>query len=375
LIDSRQSLLFLVSELEHGGEGSSARALAHALPSDQFQINIVVLGRSDVEALCASGIAVKRAPIRGMMDVGGARRLRRFVRDCEPDIIHAWGAAAVSAARQLVSSDGMEGNYPRLVLSNASKTGGGFRGWLVARRLRRADRVIPSTRTDGDRYRRIGVPAEQLTLIAPAAPTVQPNANSNSTYRELQIPPGAPMIVAGGRSEAGFGPRDAIIAFDMLRYDLKQHHLAVLGAGDESSSLETLARSLAFDDFRVRIVRQSAGFAAAIRLADAVFVTRPRSGIEDALEAMTAGKAVVGWESGDLAEIVEDKVSGLLVPLGDRAALAASMRAVLENPSYARRLGDAGRMRTVEHFGQARMVEQFARLYRELAPPRRADRS
>jgi glycosyltransferase involved in cell wall biosynthesis len=183
------------------------------------------------------------------------------------------------------------------------------------------------------------------------------------------------MIVAGGRSEAGFGPRDAIIAFDMLRYDLKQHHLAVLGAGDESSSLETLARSLAFDDFRVRIVRQSAGFAAAIRLADAVFVTRPRSGIEDALEAMTAGKAVVGWESGDLAEIVEDKVSGLLVPLGDRAALAASMRAVLENPSYARRLGDAGRMRTVEHFGQARMVEQFARLYRELAPPRRADRS
>ena len=134
----------------------------------------------------------------------------------------------------------MEGNYPRLVLSDASKTGGGFRGWLVARRLRRADRVIPSTRADGDRYRRIGVPAEQLTLIAPAAPTVQPNANSNSTYRELQIPPGAPMIVAGGRSEAGFGPRDAIIAFDMLRYDLKQHHLAVLGAGDESSSLETL---------------------------------------------------------------------------------------------------------------------------------------
>jgi hypothetical protein len=159
LIDSRQSILFLVSELEYGGEGSSARALAHALPSDQFQINIVVLGRSDVpevEDLCASGIAVKRTTIRGMMDVGGARRLRRFVRDCEPEIIHAWGAAAVRAARQLVSSDGMGGNYPRLVLSNASKTGGGLRGWLVARRLRRADRVIPSTRSDGDRYRRIG---------------------------------------------------------------------------------------------------------------------------------------------------------------------------------------------------------------------------
>jgi glycosyltransferase involved in cell wall biosynthesis len=230
--------------------------------------------------------------------------------------------------------------------------------------------VIPCTRAEGDRYRRLGVPAEQLTLIAPAAPCDHTSPNPEQIHRELGLTSGARLIVASGRCEKGYGARDAIIAFDMLRYDHKDLHLAVVGAGPETPSLERLARSLAFDDLRVHFIDGTSAPAAAARIAVAVFVTRPRTGVEDALEAMAAGKPAIGWATPDLAEIVADKATGLLVPLGDRSALAASMRAVLENPSHARRLGDAGRARAAEHFGFDRMVEQFVRLYREVAPPR-----
>jgi glycosyltransferase involved in cell wall biosynthesis len=81
---------------------------------------------------------------------------------------------------------------------------------------------------------------------------------------------------------------------------------------------------------------------------------------------MTAGKPVVGWRTPDLAEIVEDKATGLLAPLGDRPALAAAMRSILENANYGQRLGGAGRTRALERFAWPRMVEQYARLYREL---------
>ena len=375
-IDARQSVLLLLPPSEPGGEGEPPRALAVGLPSEEFRVTVGVLGctnPADLDELTSAGIVVKPVPIRRMMDLSGTRRLRQFMQECQPEILHTWGAVAARAARRLVSSNGTGGNWPRLLISSASMPGGGLRGWLTARGLRSADRVTPSTRADGDRYRRLGVPAEQLTLIAPAAPSFRILPDSVSASNEYHLPPDAQLIVAGGRSEKGFGPRDAIIAFDMLRYDFKNLYLTILGAGSETHSLERFARSLAFDDFRVRFVsRDHAG--AAFRLADAVFVTRPQSGIEEALEAMAAGKAVIGWGTADLAEIVEDKTTGLLVNLGDRAALAASMRAVLENPSYARRLGEAGRVRAGERFGRTRMIEQFVRLYRELVPPRCANR-
>ena len=57
--------------------------------------------------------------------------------------------------------------------------------------------------------------------------------------------------------------------------------------------------------------------------AEAVIATCPRTGVEESLEAMAAGKPVVGWKTADLAEIVADKATGVLVPAGDRGALAA----------------------------------------------------
>lgn len=369
ICDSRQSVFFLVSELTSCGEGATARVLAAALPADQFRVTVGLLGRATgPEDLTAAGIAIVPVPIRHAMDFVGARGLRRAVREIRPDIIHAWGEQATRAVRSLLARDASFGNMPRLVVSEAANPGGGLGGWLATRQMRRADRVIPRTRADGDRYRRLGVPAEQLTLIAPAVPAQAAAPDPVAIRRELDLPPDARLIVASGRSEAGIGPKDAIIAFDMLRYEMKDLYLVLAGAGPEAAALARFGRSLAFDDFRVRFAPGAWPRVAIIGLASAVFATSRGGGIETALEAMAAAKPVVGWATADLTEIVDDKASGLLVPIGDRAALAASARSVLDNPAYARRLGEAGRLRAAERFCLPRMVEQFARLYQELAP-------
>lgn len=368
--DNRQSVFFLVPELNSCGEGATARVLAAALPADQFRVTVGLLGRAaepEMEDLKAAGIAIIRVSIRHAMDFVGVRGLRRVVREIQPDIIHAWGERATRAVRSLLAHDASFGNIPRLVVSEAANSGGGLGGWLAARQMRRADRVIPRTRADGDRYRRLGVPAEQLTLIAPAVPAPASAPDPEAIRRELDLPSSARLIVASGVSEAGIGPKDAIIAFDMLRYDMKDLYLVLAGAGAEAAALDRFGRSLAFDDFRVRFA-PGALRAAITGLASAVFATSRGDGIETALEAMVAAKPVVGWANADLTEIVDDKVSGLLVTPGDRSALAAAARSVLDNPAYARRLGEAGRLRAAERFCLPRMVEQFARLYQELAP-------
>jgi glycosyltransferase involved in cell wall biosynthesis len=174
------------------------------------------------------------------------------------------------------------------------------------------------------------------------------------------------VIVVGAGAQRGVGPRDAIAAFDMLRYDARDLYLVVFGAGHATASLEQFARALAFDDLRVRVARASEDRAAVVRLATAVWVTAPIGGSDEALEAMAAGKPVVAWGTPELAEIIDDGATGVLAQLGDPAALATRARALLNDPVALARLGEAGRLRAAERFSQSRLIEQFARVYAEL---------
>jgi glycosyltransferase involved in cell wall biosynthesis len=68
------------------------------------------------------------------------------------------------------------------------------------------------------------------------------------------------------------------------------------------------------------------------------------------LEAMEAGVPVVASRVSGIPEVVEDGVTGWLVPPEDPPALAAALSEVLEDPDEARRRGEAGRRRVDERF-------------------------
>jgi glycosyltransferase involved in cell wall biosynthesis len=67
------------------------------------------------------------------------------------------------------------------------------------------------------------------------------------------------------------------------------------------------------------------------------------------LEAWTFGVPVVGCRVGAVPDVVEDGVTGLLIPPGDSAALADTVTRLLDDPAEARQLGEEGRRRVREH--------------------------
>lgn len=69
------------------------------------------------------------------------------------------------------------------------------------------------------------------------------------------------------------------------------------------------------------------------------------------LEAMASGCAVVASRTGALPEIVADGQTGLLVPPGDAAALAATLERLVRDPLLQARLGQAAREAAVQRFG------------------------
>jgi starch synthase len=90
------------------------------------------------------------------------------------------------------------------------------------------------------------------------------------------------------------------------------------------------------------------------------------------LEAMACGTAVVASDVGGIPEIVVPGETGYLVHWSESdpdrfvGDLAARLSEVLESPGLARRFGEAGRRRVLDHFSWGSIAGQTADLYREV---------
>ncbi len=118
---------------------------------------------------------------------------------------------------------------------------------------------------------------------------------------------------------------------------------------------------------RVHLLGQREDVPALLAAADLFVLPSHEESFSNALlEAMAHGLPVIATAVGGNAEIVEDGVSGVLVPPRDPAALAGALAALLEDPAAARRMGEQGRARAAKLFPVDRMVQETEALYAAL---------
>lgn len=83
------------------------------------------------------------------------------------------------------------------------------------------------------------------------------------------------------------------------------------------------------------------------------------------LEAMARGKPVIGGAHGGAPEVIEDGVTGYLVPHGDAAQLATSIETLLADPALAQRMGARGRQRVERDFRFSTFAKSLKKILRE----------
>jgi len=83
------------------------------------------------------------------------------------------------------------------------------------------------------------------------------------------------------------------------------------------------------------------------------------------MEAMAVGLPCVATRVGAAEALIEDGVSGMLVPWGNSGSLRDAIRFVRENPAAARNLGVAARLK-MRDFSRERERQEWARVYSDL---------
>jgi glycosyltransferase involved in cell wall biosynthesis len=145
------------------------------------------------------------------------------------------------------------------------------------------------------------------------------------------------------------------VLLEALREVAARHlgaRLLIAGDGEHRAALERKAAELALGPATVFLgrcgasrVRGLLGGAAAL-VVPSIYEGMPLV----ILEAMEAGVPVVASRVSGIPEVVEEGVTGWLVPPEDPGALAAVLDRVLDDPDEARRRGEAGRRRVDERF-------------------------
>jgi glycosyltransferase involved in cell wall biosynthesis len=152
--------------------------------------------------------------------------------------------------------------------------------------------------------------------------------------------------------------------------------VVALFVGDEedagyANELRLLARELGVAE-RVRFLGFREEVPQLMRLVDCVVhaSTDPEPFGRVIVEGMLAGRPVIATRAGGVPEIIEDGVSGILVPPGNPDELAAAIVRVLSDPVEASRLAGRGRARALELFSEERMLRDFEQNVNEISFPR-----
>ena len=334
-----------------GGQGVQARALLEHLRAGGYEVSLVPFNPDFPPGLrWLRRHRVVRTVANQLLYVPSLRRLRRA------DVAHVFSASYWSFLLAPLPAIVAARLYGKRVVLNyhSGEADDHLTRWgvLVHPWLRMVDEiVVPSAYLRGV-FTRHGHPAR-----------VVPNVVDVSRFACAERDPLMPRLVSTRNLEPHYRVDNTLEAFALLKAHYPGATLTVAGYGSQEARLKRLARSLGVEGIRFvgrvepRDMPRLYG-EGHIFVNSSVVDNQPLS----VLEAFASGLPVVSTATGDIAAMVRDGDTGLVVPPDDPVAMAKAIAALLADPERARGLARRGRLE-VEQYTWPCVRDQWARVY------------
>jgi len=375
-VDDRIRLLKIVPTLRSGGTEHQFLTLSASLDASRFRVELACLrpgGELAAEA-ARHGLPVETydiGPFHSARTLALQTRLAREISRRRIDIVHAYNfygnvfavaPARLAGAPVVIASirdcgayqTAMQLRVQRLMCRAATcvvVNAGAVRDWLVGGGYD-ADRIIVIPN---------GVDLARFDAKVDAA----------AVRDSLGIEPDAPLVTVVSRVTRLKGLEQFIGAAAMLAERQPRARFLVAGEpapGDELylASLKRLGARLGLGD-RLVFAGLRQDVPALLGASTVAVMPSLNEALSNALlESMAAGVPTVATRVGGTPEALTDGESGLLVPPGDMASLAAAVCRLLDDPAAATAYGHAARRVIEQRFSLRTMVAATEGLYVDL---------
>ena len=297
----------------------------------------------------------------GYSPLDAARAARQLaVAAADASVVHAHGlkagfCTALSRARPRVLT------LHNVVLDDTRRAAGALRlvearipGWM--------DRTIAVSNEIAARFDGTGAAME---VIPPAGPLPVPSRDAAEVRRDLGVGD-APLVVTAARMSAQKDLPTLLAAARIVVDTRPEVRFAVLGGGPAEAEVRAAHARLGLGP-AVQLLGQRPSAADEVAAADVVALSSIWEGSPLAVaEALLLGRPVAVTAVGAVPEVVEDGVTGRIVPPRSPEALAAAILDLLADPDAAGRMAAAGHARAVERFAPDALVAAVERSYREV---------
>ena len=358
----------IIPTLVRGGAEKQLALLAAGLPRDRFDVHVIVLTHDGPlrQSLDNAGIPVTVVGKRFKADPSAYFRLKRTIKQLQPDLVHTWIFAANCYGRMAARQAGV----PRVLAGercvDSWKTS---RHFMIDRYLaKRCDAIVTNSSGVRDFYATHGIAAEKFRIIPNGINPRQPSPLTREAMcQRLGIDPNRRLIVAVGRLWPQKRYRDLIWAAQLLESARNESTLVIIGDGPQMGELQR---------FRDAVTTgQACTFAGArddvaelLPLFDLFWIASGYEGQSNALmEAMQVGLPIVASDIPGNRDLITDQVTGRLANVGDSAQFAKlAYQLLFTDTENARRLGNAAQQRIADDFTVEQMIDRHVQLYDEL---------
>jgi glycosyltransferase involved in cell wall biosynthesis len=216
--------------------------------------------------------------------------------------------------------------------------------------------------------------AEELGIKADSV-SILPNVIDLSEF-EASLPgegpalaePGQLLVVTVGSLIDCKRQDRFLMALARARQDVPTVTGVIIGDGPERGRLEALASSLGLLPRGVLFLGRRNDVPALLRSSDLFVLSSESEGFPNVLlEAMAARLPVVTTAAGDSATVVQDGLTGYVVPIEDVEGMAERIVRVAQSPDLRRRLGEAGRRRVELQYSSERLGDHLLSAYDDIA--------